>query len=130
MKLEEEAQIAEMLKEILKWVKFDGIQRAREIVTSMLKKDSEKMVYHYSDGRGSAEIARLAGISDFAVRSYWKKWAILGIVKDSEKYKGRYEHVFSLEEFGIELPLLKKIESEKSEEESKKAKLSSTVEGG
>jgi hypothetical protein len=96
-----------LLSEIAKWTKFDGMQKARQIFSDNLKKDAEKLAYHYSDGRGSTEIAKLSGVSDFAVRSYWKKWASLDIVVPSEKYKGRYERLFSLEDFGIEVPAQK-----------------------
>jgi len=106
-----EQKMIELLSEIAKWVRFEGIQRARQLLPEALKKDSEKLAYHFSDGRGSAEAAKLAGVSDFAVRSYWKKWATMGLVVPSEKFKGRYERIFSLEDLGIEVPLLKKVEA-------------------
>jgi len=94
----------ELLQEIAKWVRFEGIQTARQVLNDFFKKDSEKLAYQYSDGRGSSEIAKIAGVSDFAVRSYWKKWSAMGLVVPSDKFKGRYEHLFSLDDFGIELP--------------------------
>jgi len=107
-------KVIELLREIAKWVRFEGIQRARQVVSEALKKDAEKLAYHYSDGRSSADVAKLAGVSDFAVRSYWKKWVTVGLVVPSAKFKGRYERILSLKDLGIEVPL-KRAETEKEE---------------
>jgi len=98
-------KLTELLKELVRWARFEGIQKARQVLLDNLKKDSEKLAYHHSDGRGSPEVARLAGVSDFAIRSYWKKWQSLGLVTPSMKHKGRFESLFSLEDLGIEVPL-------------------------
>lgn len=100
-----DTRLVELLTELVKWTRFEGIQKARQILADSLKKDSEKLAYHFSDGRGSAEVAKVAGVSDFAVRSYWKKWQALALVVPSNKYKGRFQHVFSLEDLGFEVPL-------------------------
>ncbi len=94
-----------LLQELLKWARLQGIQTARGVLADALKKDSEKLAYEYSDGRGSADVGKIAGVSDFAVRSYWKKWAALGIALPSKKFKGRYERLFSLEDLGFEVPV-------------------------
>jgi len=107
---EDQKKIIDLLSEIAKWTRFDGIQKARQVLSDNLKKDSEKIAYHNSDGKTSTEIAKISGVSDFAVRSYWKKWASIGIAFPSEKFKGRYERTFSLEDFGIEIPSLKTTE--------------------
>jgi len=98
----------ELLGEIAKWVRFQGIQLARQVFAEALRKDIEKLAYHYSDGRSSTEIAKIVGVSDFAVRSYWKRWSTIGIAVPSSKFKGRYERLFSLEDLGIEIPVAKK----------------------
>ncbi len=98
-------QLLAQLKEIAKWTRLQGIQKARELLSEVLRRDSDKLAYENSDGRGSGEVGKAAGISDFAVRSYWKKWAALGLVVPSEKYKGRFERLFSLTELGFEVPL-------------------------
>ncbi|MGI0086800.1 MAG: hypothetical protein ACREBI_02420 [Nitrosotalea sp.] len=97
-------RMIELLEELVKWKRFEGAQLAKKVLRELLAKDTEKIVYQYSDGRGTKEIADLAGVSDFLVRSYWKKWNVEGLVIPSEKHKGRYERVFSLEDFGIETP--------------------------
>jgi len=100
-------KIIELLEELVKWKRFEGAQLAKKILRDLFSKDVEKLVYQYSDGRGSKDISVLAGVSDFSVRSYWKKWNTEGLVVPSQKFKGRYEKIFSLEDFGIEIPLTK-----------------------
>lgn len=97
-------EILETLREIAKWVRLYGIQTVRSLFEETLNREIDRLIYHYSDGRPSIEIAKLAGVSDFTVRSYWKKWSAIGIMVPSQKFKGRYERLFSLEELGIEVP--------------------------
>ncbi len=97
-------RIVELLEELVIWTRLAGISNARESLSDALKKDSEKLGYHFSDGRGSAEVGKKAGVSDFAIRSYWKKWAALGLMAPSKKFKGRFERLFSLDDLGIEVP--------------------------
>jgi len=101
-------RIVELLEELVKWKRFEGAQFAKRTLRELFTKDAEKLVYNYSDGRGSKKIASISGVSDFSVRNYWKKWNFEGLVVPSEKHKGRYERIFSLEDFGIDIPLLKK----------------------
>lgn len=100
-------RLTELVEELVKWKRFEGAQLAKKILRDLLAKDVDKLVYQHSDGKGSKEVAALAGVSDFTVRNYWKKWNIEGLVVPSQKFKGRYERVFSLEDFGIEVPAMK-----------------------
>jgi len=112
MLIERQDKMIGLLEEILKWTRFEGMQRVKVVLLETLKKDSERIAYHYSDGRGSLEISKIAGVSDFAIRSYWKKWATMGLVQLSSKFKGRYERLFSLEDLGIEVPPVKALLTE------------------
>ena len=114
--MSENQRMVELLEELVKWKRFEGAQLAKKILRELLSKDAEKIVYQYSDGRGSKDIADLAGVSDFSVRSYWKKWNVEGLVIPSKKHKGRYEKVFSLEDFGIEIPPTKSAPDTKNEQ--------------
>lgn len=97
-----------VLKEILKWIKFQSVLKAKEVLQSTLTRDIEKLIYEYSDGRGSQEIANLVNVSHGTVFNYWKKWFTLGIVEPISVKGGiRYKKVFSLRDFGIEVPLMK-----------------------
>lgn len=105
--MSENQRIIELLEELVKWKRFEGAQLAKKTLRELFAKDAEKIVYQHSDGKTSREIAEIAGVSDFSVRNYWKKWNIEGLVVPSNKFKGRYERVFSLEDFGIDVPMLK-----------------------
>jgi hypothetical protein len=105
--LENNSEIKNLLREILKWTKFDGLQKLKGILETTLDDDAKKLVYHLSDGSDSRQIASKVRVSDWTVRNYWKKWAVLGIMEPCPKYKGRYWKLFSLEEIGIEIPEIK-----------------------
>lgn len=96
----------ELLEEILKWTKFQGWQNVKSILLATLETDTEKLVYKLSDGRSTTEIGKLTPISHMTVYNYWQKWAKLGLVEPSKKFKGRYEKIFPLEDFGIEVSKL------------------------
>lgn len=120
MLIEKQDRMIGLLEEILKWTRFEGMQRVKAVLLETLRKDSEKIAYHYSDGRGSLEISKIAGVSDFAIRSYWKKWVTIGLVYPSSKFKGRYERLFSPEDLGIEVPTIKVSPTEKEREAEQK----------
>ncbi len=95
----------ELLEELVKWTRFQGILKAKEVLLDTLKSNSERLVYVLSDGRGSQEVGKAAGVSHTTVVSYWGKWATLGIVEPLRVKGGtRYKRVFSLGDFGIEVP--------------------------
>ncbi len=100
-------KIIDLLEEILKWVRLEGAQRAKDTLTDLLKTDTEKLVYANSDGRTSREIARAVGTSHMTVINYWRKWLKFGIVKEKSSRGGtRFVKVFSLPDFGVEVPRL------------------------
>ena len=107
-------RIIELLEEILKWIKFQNWKKVKEILLETLNDDISKLVYHYSDGRSSREIAEKVSISHVTVIRYWKKWARIPIVEPIVvQGKIRYKKMFPLEDFGIELPEIEKIKEEK-----------------
>jgi hypothetical protein len=116
--------IEQKLDQLLKWTRFAGMQQLRSILTQNLTKDTEMLLYELSDGeRTTREIARLAGVgSNATIASYWKKWSKIGIVEPSERRRGRYRRICSLEEVGLTVPPMlqadiPQTEAEHSEEE-------------
>jgi DNA-binding CsgD family transcriptional regulator len=98
-------RIIRLLEEILKWTRLEGVQRAKATLTELLKKESEKLVYEWSDGRTSREIAEIVGVSHGTVTNYWKKWARYGIVDEVRSRGGtRFKRIFPLSDLGIEVP--------------------------
>ena len=102
--MDNDQEIKNILKEILKWTKFEGMQKVKQVLEATLDTDAKKLIYELSDGRPSPAIARIASVSDQTVRNYWKEWAVLEIVEVHPDYKKRYRRVFSLKEVGIKVP--------------------------
>ena len=99
-------EIVLTLREILKWTRFSGMQQLRNVLLNILKTDTEKAIYELTDGkRSTREIATLVGVKSHAtIAAYWKKWSKTGIVQPTQRIPGRYQHICSLEEVGIEVP--------------------------
>lgn len=102
--MNEDNEIKGILKEILKWTKFEGMQKVKQVLENTLDNNTKKLIYEFSDGRSSPAIAGIVGVSSPTVRDYWKDWAVLGIVEIHPEYKKRYHRIFSLKEVGIEVP--------------------------
>ena len=102
--LNDDQEIKDILREILKWTKFEGMQKVKQVLEASLDNDVKKLIYELSDGKSSPEIARIAEVDQSTVRDYWKKWAVPGIVEIHPNYKKRYRRLFSLSEVGIEVP--------------------------
>jgi len=109
MKDKNNEQIVELLREILKWVKFAGAREVRTVLMNILDSEQKRLIYHLSDGeRGSTEISKLAKVSDRTVRRYWESWARMGIMEPIRVRGGlRYKKSFELEDFGFAIPSLK-----------------------
>jgi len=105
LSIEQFDRIIQLLEELLKWTRLEGVQKAKTTLTNLLERDVEKQVYEYSDGRTSREIAGIVGVSHGTVTNYWKKWARYGIVDEVRSRGGtRYKRIFRLSDFGIEVP--------------------------
>lgn len=89
---------------ILKWTKFQGMQKAKQILETTLDTDIKRLIYSLSDGESSPNIARIVGVYPKKVYRYWKKWFVLGIVEVHPKHKKRYQKLFTLKDFGIKVP--------------------------
>jgi len=96
-----ENETLDVLKQIEKWIRITSIPIVKEILASALKSGEERKIYNLSDGRNQTEIAKLAKVSQPTVSNYWKKWAKIGIVEQTEDYKGRWKKSFLLEDFNI-----------------------------
>jgi hypothetical protein len=105
--MSEDKDTKDLLKEILKWTKFTGFEKDRHLLETELDTDSKRLVYEYSNGMSSPEIEQIIGVDDSTIRDYWKEWALSGLVELHSDYKKRYRHIFSLREFGIEIPNIK-----------------------
>lgn len=119
--MDNDQEVKDVLKEILKWTKFEGMRKVKQVLESTLDTDTKKLIYELSNGKSSPEIAEMVGVDPMTVRNYWKDWVILGITEICQGYRRRYCRVFSLKEVGIEVPAMKGATTEEgkgSEEET------------
>lgn len=96
----------ELLREILKWIRFAGMKGVKEEFEVALETDQKKSVYQLSDGnKTGADINKITGASTGAISGYWKKWVRLGLGEKIAVQGGdRFRKAFDLEDFGIEVP--------------------------
>jgi len=96
----------ELLREILKWIRFSSIGEVRTVLMNILNTEEKRLTYHLSDGEhGSIEIGKRVGISHGTVTRFWGSWKRLGIVEPIKVRGGlRYRKLFELEDFGFSVP--------------------------
>lgn len=92
------------LEEIARWTRFMGLTAVREVVQKVLTSEEDCSIYYLSTGVSSREIERVLKVSRSTIQARWAKWQALGIVKDSPRWQGRKEAVFTLQELGLEIP--------------------------
>ncbi|MCW4050099.1 MAG: hypothetical protein NWE89_10235 [Candidatus Bathyarchaeota archaeon] len=118
-----EEEIIEVLREILKWIRFSGLENVRNELRRVLDTDKKRLVYSLSDGqKTSREIAKVSGVSDFTVRNWWSEWFTNCIV-DPKRVRGgtRYVKSFNLEKFGLILPEMEQARAANQQKEPSKA---------
>lgn len=111
-------RIIQLLEEILKWTRIEGMEKTKTIFNEFVKTDIEKIVYENSNGQTSREVASIAQTSHTTVVNYWRKWSKFGIVEEVISRGGtRYKRIFSLTDFGIEVPMINLTTNEVTEHE-------------
>lgn len=98
------SEVVPLLEELVRWARFQGVQRAKDVLQNLLSEDTQRAIYHLSNGRSSEDISKAVGVSSQTVRNYWRAWFTSGIVALSKNYRGRFEKVFNLEDLAIPLP--------------------------
>ena len=123
----QENEQTQLLKEILKWIKFAGIKGVKEALLPELDTDEKKQVYQLSDGtKAIAEINKITGVSVGAISGYWNKWVKLGLgEKIGVRGGDRFVRAFDLEDFGVDMS---KIEGKKVKNKARKVSKSINVE--
>lgn len=100
------AQMTEALRQILRWVKFQSLDRARQIIEKEVAQDPKRiMVYELTDGeRGRPEVSRISGVPSSTIQIWWDRWYKLGILESSPKRKGMVRKLCGIEEVGLDVP--------------------------
>lgn len=102
----EDSEQVKLLREILKWIRLSGMKELKPTLLASLETSQKRLIYQLSDGeKGSIEIAKAAGVSDWTVRNYWRIWSRIGLVEPLRSGGGnRFKRAFDLEDLGIEVP--------------------------
>ena len=91
-------EIRDELRQANRWLRILATPLISEKLRAILKKDDEWRVYRASDGRAREQVAHSSAVSHGTVSNYWKAWASLGIVEETE-VKGRFRKVFHVDGF-------------------------------
>ena len=104
-----ENDILKELKEQTKWLRLLAFSNLKNVIEENLSTKALKRLYSLSDGKNSShKIERILTIEGYrlshvTVLNYWKKWNALGIVAQSEKYKGRFKKIIELQDLDIKV---------------------------
>lgn len=96
----------QILREILKWVRFSAMGELKSTLASALDSDRLKLVYQLSDGtRGTVDLGKLVGMSNSKVFELWQTWLRQGL-GETVPVKGgnRFKRTFDIEDFGLKTP--------------------------
>jgi len=103
----QESDELKVLREILKWMKFAGMNQVQSVLETTLNTPEKKLAYQMSDGtKGTIEVGKVSKVgSPTKVSTLWKEWKRKGL-GDSLSVQGgdRFKRTFDLEDFGIEVP--------------------------
>ena len=108
----------ELLEELVKWARVTSFPKVKELLIKILVSPAEKVAYQSSDGeKTSREVAGIANVSQPTISKWWKTWIRAGVAESVSVRRGeRAKRIFSLDDFGIEVPI---IENPKIEEDGK-----------
>jgi len=115
----------DILEEMLNWVRFIGMNEAREVIDNALsyednekKEQNARIAYELTDGTNSTyDIADHIDFSYQWVSERQMEWAKLGIVEKSAENQP-YEHISSLTELGIYCPDIPDPDTEEGQDDA------------
>ena len=107
--------MVELLEELVKWTKVTSFPHVKNILLAILASPEEKIAYQSSDGeRTSRKVADMANVSQPQISKWWKTWIKAEIAEPVSVQRGeRAKRIFSLEDFGIEVPVIKATTADK-----------------
>ena len=90
------------LAEICMWLRFQNREALRGLLQEVLRSDRDKLIFELTDGiRSATEIAQAAKVSQPRISQIWNSWKPLGLVVEVPTTKGRWKHICSLAEIGM-----------------------------
>lgn len=122
--------MVKLLEELVRWTKVISIPEVKKLLEEILSSPEEKVAYESSDGKPSQEVAKSANVSYVTVTVWWKKWIKAGLAEAiSAKGGQRARRLFSLDDFGIEIPKLVPKQKAKPAEEKPQPQIVGKPEG-
>lgn len=100
----------ELLREILKWVRFAGSNQVKGVLVSTLDSDKKRLAYQLSDGKNASRaIAEQAGVDASTAQDWWKEWTLLGLGEGIPVAGGgtRFKKSFDIKMYGMSVPAVK-----------------------
>jgi hypothetical protein len=103
-----EDRMIELLEELVKWIKVTSIPRVKELLLKILESPEERVAYQSSDGERTARsVGDIANVGHYKIADWWKTWIKAGIAEPVSVQRGeRAKRIFSLDDFGIEVPVI------------------------
>lgn len=96
--------IAANTREIATWVSVAYGAQMREKLENVLNDPRKRLAYECSNGESSTRaVAQAAGVSDRAIRDWWREWMQQDIVEPAN-IEGRFRKRFSLRKLGVDVP--------------------------
>ncbi len=97
-------QIELRLDEICMWLRFQNRSALKVLLEDVLRSKRDRLIYELTNGSKSAtEIAQAAGVSQPRISQIWAQWKELGIIMELAGDRGRYSHICSLSQLGLEI---------------------------
>jgi len=103
-------RIVQLLEELVNWTRVSSIPRVKELLLEILASPEERIAYEISDGKKTiTQVANQANAATGTISGWWKKWIKAGIAEPVSVRGGtRARRIFSLDDFGIEVPKIVK----------------------
>jgi len=103
-----EDRMIELLEELVKWIKVTSIPTVKELLLKILESPEERVAYQSSDGeRTTRSVGDIANVGHYKIADWWRAWIKAGIAEPVSVQRGeRAKRIFSLDDFGIEVPVI------------------------
>lgn len=104
--MSKENRIVELLEELVRWTRVTSFPKVKDLLNRILTSPEEKVAYQSSDAeKTSRKVAEMANVSKFTILKWWTAWTKAGIAESISVQRGdRAKRIFSLDDFGIEVP--------------------------
>jgi len=90
----------DLLKEILKWQKIQGLYAFKSLIPILLDSEKKKKVYEMSNGTLNVEqISKKAKVATGTISNWWNKWLAEGILY---RERGKYIRIVSIKDMVFE----------------------------